>query len=120
MPHQYRPPSPITQSEGRPSDLMDQSAQQKAPFAETRVPATDKDSDSEECAITASEIPGIRSYYTALIAAARSSLSPAEAQALVRRLRNEKLLAMRAAKDQRRMTRSRLQKRPLLAGPLLG
>jgi len=53
-----------------------------------------------------SELPGIRAYFAALIAAARRSLSRADAAALIRRLRTQKILAMRAAKDRRRAARA--------------
>jgi hypothetical protein len=53
-----------------------------------------------------SELPGIRAYFKSLIAAARSSLSGADAAALIRRLRAQKILAMRAAKDRRRAQRA--------------
>ncbi len=113
---QYRPPSSITQSAGGPSDVRNQSALQKTPLLEAQAPAIDKVCDAGEGAVTDSEIPGISAHYKALIAAARSSLAPAAAQALVRRLRNEKILATRAAKDRRRtrrLNRSRPQKSPI-------
>jgi hypothetical protein len=56
------------------------------------------------------EIAGIAAYYTCLIASARSSLSPPDAAALVRRLRNEKIMVMRAAKDRHRMRRPNLRR----------
>lgn len=62
--------------------------------------------DAPDIPIDQSEIPGISAFYKALIAAARSSLSPTIAGAFIRRLRNEKMLAMRAAKDRRRAARA--------------
>jgi hypothetical protein len=58
---------------------------------------------------TDSEFAGLAGYYAGLIAAARSSLPPGEAAALVRRLRNEKIMVMRAAKDRRRMRHAMLR-----------
>jgi hypothetical protein len=49
-----------------------------------------------------SELGGIRAYFNALIVAARSSLSRADAAAVIRSLRTQKILAMRAAKDRQR------------------
>jgi hypothetical protein len=50
------------------------------------------------------------------MAAAHSSLSPADAAALVRRLRTEKILAVRAAKDRRCAARAnqRIASKPAL------
>jgi len=48
-----------------------------------------------------SELPAIRAYLNSLIAAARSSLSRADAASVIRSLRTQKILAMRAAKDRR-------------------
>ena len=49
-----------------------------------------------------SELPGIHAYFNSLITAARNSLSWADAAAVIRSLRTQKILAMRAAKDRRR------------------
>jgi hypothetical protein len=53
-----------------------------------------------------SELSNIRTYYKGLIAAARTSLSPAEAAAAVRRLLDEEIVAVRAA-NARRVARSK-------------
>jgi hypothetical protein len=60
--------------------------------------------------IVESDISGIRAVYTALIAAARSSLSPADAGAFVRRLRDEKVMVMRTAKDRKKASRANRRK----------
>jgi len=51
---------------------------------------------------SASELSGIGAYFNALIAAARTSLSRADAAAVIRSLHTQKILAMRAVKDRRR------------------
>ena len=53
-----------------------------------------------------SELPGIHAYFNSLIAAARSSLSRADAASVIRSLRIQKILAMRAAKDRHRAARA--------------
>jgi len=63
-----------------------------------------------------SELPGIGAYFNRLIAAARSSLSRADAAAGIRSLRTQKILAMRAAKDRRRAA-SANQPRRVHPGP---
>jgi len=70
------------------------------------------------------EISGICGYYAALIAAARNSLSPRDAAALIRNLKNQKIIAVRAAKDRRHGARANRQKfrptRPTFAPSQLG
>jgi hypothetical protein len=44
----------------------------------------------------AAELASVSSYYASRIAAARSSLNPADAAAVIRNLKNEEALAMRA------------------------
>ncbi|MGO9172218.1 MAG: hypothetical protein ACLP7P_09665 [Rhodomicrobium sp.] len=71
-----------------------------------------------------SEVSGLHGYYAALMAAARSSLSPRDAAALIRNLKNQKIIAVRAAKDRRHATRANRQKfrptRPPFAPSQLG
>ncbi len=55
---------------------------------------------------SASELGGIQAYFNGLIAAARNGLSRAEAATVIRSLRSQKILAMRAARDRRRATRA--------------
>jgi hypothetical protein len=66
---------------------------------------------STESGDSASELGAIRGYFNGLIAAARNALSPAEAAAVIRSLRNQKILAMRAARDRRRAARANQRRR---------
>jgi hypothetical protein len=52
------------------------------------------------------EIAGIHGYYGALIAAARSTLSPRDAAAVVRNLTSQKIAAVREAKNRRKALRA--------------
>jgi hypothetical protein len=60
-----------------------------------------------------SEIAAIAGYYAGLIAAARRSLRPADAAAVVRRLRDEKIMVTRAAKNRRRRVMVRHARKPV-------
>ncbi len=65
------------------------------------------------------EVSGIHGYYAALMAAARNSLSPRDAAALIRNLKNQKILAVRAAKDRRHAAHAGCSKpiRPAMQQP---
>jgi hypothetical protein len=56
--------------------------------------------------IPGDEISGIHLYYAGLIAAVRGSMKGSDAKAMIRRLRNEKISAVRAAKARRCAARS--------------
>ena len=60
---------------------------------------------------SASELGGIIAYFNSLIAAARNSLSCADAAIVTRSLRIQKILAMRAANDRQRASRANQRKR---------
>jgi hypothetical protein len=79
------------------------------------VPAEAQGEAALDSGDSASELANIRGYFDGLIAAARSSLSGAEATAVIGRLRIQKILAMRAVKDRRRAARSN-QRRTLHSG----
>jgi hypothetical protein len=64
-----------------------------------------------ESPATDSELPGIHAYYAALMAAVRGTLSPRDAAVLIRNLKNQKILAVRAAKNRRHAMRAN-QRRP--------
>jgi hypothetical protein len=83
------------------------------PFLQS--PAEAQNESTAERGDSASELGAIRGYFNGLIAAARSSLSPSDAAAVIRSLRTQKILAMRAAKDRHRATRSN-QRRTLHSG----
>lgn len=74
---------------------------------------------AEGHAADSGEVSGIHFYYASLIAAARNSLSPRDAAALIRNLKNQKSLAVRAAKDRRHAARARRRKpiRPAIKLP---
>jgi hypothetical protein len=80
-------------AEGGPASASAQSC------AETTGEITPPTCFGEEADAPDCEVSGIRAFYAALIAAARSSLPRAAAAALVQRLRTEKIMATRAAKD---------------------
>ncbi|MFY9640785.1 MAG: hypothetical protein WCD20_08345 [Rhodomicrobium sp.] len=65
------------------------------------------------------EISGIHGYYAALMAAARISLSPRDAAALIRNLKNQKIIAVRSAKDRLHAARAGRRKpiRPAIKLP---
>lgn len=48
------------------------------------------------------QLAGIHGYYASRIAAVRATMRPGQAEAMIRNLRNEKMLAIRNAKDRRR------------------
>ncbi len=83
--------------------------------AEERSPPP---SEQEESLCDAEfEIAGLRAFYTFLIAAARHSLTPIIAAGLIRRLRTERTIAIRAAKDRRHSRRHNLRQARNAAGP---
>ncbi len=74
------------------------------------LPAHDSIQDAADIPIDDTEISAIQIFYKGLIAAARSSLAPPIAAAFVRRLRDEKIMVMRAAQDRLRAARANRQK----------
>ncbi len=113
---QERPDSQALPS-GRQSDPARHIGLQQV-HCETQDAAQDGDLAA---AAADSELPGIHGYYAGLMAAARSSLSPAEAAAMIRRLRTEKILAVRAAKERRCTARANQRKpsKPTAAPPAI-
>ena len=70
------------------------------------------DHASAETHVADSEASGIHGYYAALMAAARITLSPRDAAALIRNLKNQKIIAVRAANDRLHAARANHPKRP--------
>jgi hypothetical protein len=79
--------------------------------------AGDTHASAEGHAADSGEVSGLHGYYAALMAAARISLSPRDAAALIRNLKNQKIIAIRAAKDRRRAHMQNKNRKAIPARP---